>query len=67
MPAPQIDVFAALANPVRREILSQLKKGPSAVNALAQADLDCDSGQVCGPSTGELGYSYCQPPASETP
>jgi len=36
MPAPQIDVFAALANPVRREILSQLKKGPSAVNALAQ-------------------------------
>ena len=29
------DVFAALANPVRREILVQLRKGPRAVNELA--------------------------------
>ncbi|RKH70418.1 ArsR/SmtB family transcription factor [Corallococcus aberystwythensis] len=29
------DVFSALANPVRREILMQLRKGPRAVNDLA--------------------------------
>jgi DNA-binding transcriptional ArsR family regulator len=32
---PDVDVFAALANPVRREILIQLRKGPRAVNDLA--------------------------------
>lgn len=32
---PDVDVFAALANPVRREILMQLRKGPRAVNDLA--------------------------------
>lgn len=32
---PQVDVFAALANPVRREILLQLRRGPRAVNDLA--------------------------------
>ena len=31
-----IDVFAALANPVRREILMQLRRGPRAVNELAR-------------------------------
>jgi DNA-binding transcriptional ArsR family regulator len=36
MPSAPIDVFAALANPVRRELLLQLRKGPRAVNALAQ-------------------------------
>lgn len=36
MSAPEIDVFTALANPVRREILLQLRKGPRAVNALAE-------------------------------
>lgn len=30
------DVFAALANPVRRKILSQLKKGPRATGDLAR-------------------------------
>lgn len=30
-----VDVFSALANPVRREILMKLRKGPSAVNELA--------------------------------
>lgn len=30
-----VDVFAALANPVRREILLQLRRGPRAVNDLA--------------------------------
>jgi DNA-binding transcriptional ArsR family regulator len=30
------DVFAALANPVRREILMQLRRGPRAVTDLAQ-------------------------------
>ena len=29
------DVFAALANPVRRDILTQLRKGPKAVNEIA--------------------------------
>ncbi|MHB8575977.1 MAG: ArsR/SmtB family transcription factor [Dehalococcoidia bacterium] len=29
------DVFSALANPVRREILAQLRDGPRAVNDLA--------------------------------
>lgn len=33
---PQVDVFAALANPVRREILLQLRRGPRAVNDLAR-------------------------------
>jgi DNA-binding transcriptional ArsR family regulator len=32
---PNVDVFAALANPVRREILQQLRRGPRAVNDLA--------------------------------
>lgn len=32
----QVDVFAALANPVRREILLQLRRGPRAVNDLAR-------------------------------
>jgi DNA-binding transcriptional ArsR family regulator len=31
-----VDVFAALANPVRREILMQLRQGPRAVNDLAR-------------------------------
>ena len=31
----QLDVFTALANPVRREILVQLRRGPRAVNDLA--------------------------------
>jgi DNA-binding transcriptional ArsR family regulator len=31
----QVDVFTALANPVRREILVQLRRGPRAVNDLA--------------------------------
>jgi DNA-binding transcriptional ArsR family regulator len=31
-----VDVFAALANPVRREILSQLRRGPRGVSDLAQ-------------------------------
>ena len=30
-----VDVFAALSNPVRREILLHLRKGPRAVNDLA--------------------------------
>jgi DNA-binding transcriptional ArsR family regulator len=33
---PDVDVFAALANPVRREILIQLQRGPRAVSELAQ-------------------------------
>jgi DNA-binding transcriptional ArsR family regulator len=32
---PQVDVFAALANPVRREILVQLRTGPRNVTDLA--------------------------------
>ena len=32
----EIDVFSALANPVRREILMRLRRGPRAVNDLAQ-------------------------------
>lgn len=32
---PEVDVFAALANPVRREILVQLRKGPRKVSDLA--------------------------------
>jgi len=32
----QVDVFSALANPVRREILMRLRQGPRAVNDLAQ-------------------------------
>jgi DNA-binding transcriptional ArsR family regulator len=31
----QPDVFSALANPVRRELLLQLRRGPRAVNDLA--------------------------------
>lgn len=30
-----VDVFSALANPVRREILMQLRRGPKAVSELA--------------------------------
>jgi DNA-binding transcriptional ArsR family regulator len=33
----EVDVFAALANPVRREILMRLRRGPRAVNELAEA------------------------------
>lgn len=32
----EVDVFAALANPVRREILVHLRKGPRNVTELAQ-------------------------------
>ncbi|MFO0761523.1 MAG: metalloregulator ArsR/SmtB family transcription factor [Byssovorax sp.] len=32
---PEVDVFSALANPVRREILMQLRRGPRAVTDLA--------------------------------
>jgi DNA-binding transcriptional ArsR family regulator len=32
----EIDVFSALANPVRREILMRLRRGPCAVNRIAQ-------------------------------
>jgi DNA-binding transcriptional ArsR family regulator len=32
---PEVDVFAAIANPVRREILVQLRKGPRKVSDLA--------------------------------
>jgi len=32
---PEVDVFAALANPVRREILVHLRKGPRKVSDLA--------------------------------
>lgn len=33
---PEMDVFAALANPTRRRILIRLRKGPCAVNDLAK-------------------------------
>jgi DNA-binding transcriptional ArsR family regulator len=39
VPASQpaaVDVFSALANPVRREILLRLRRGPRAVTELAQ-------------------------------
>jgi DNA-binding transcriptional ArsR family regulator len=32
----EVDVFSALANPVRREILMRLRKGPRGVNELAR-------------------------------
>jgi DNA-binding transcriptional ArsR family regulator len=32
---PDVDVFSAIANPVRREILIQLRRGPRSVNDLA--------------------------------
>jgi DNA-binding transcriptional ArsR family regulator len=35
-PVTEIDVFAALANPVRREILVRLRRGPRPVTALAE-------------------------------
>jgi DNA-binding transcriptional ArsR family regulator len=34
---PEGDVFSALASPIRREILWQLRRGPCAVNELARA------------------------------
>jgi DNA-binding transcriptional ArsR family regulator len=33
---PEVDVFSALANPVRREILVRLRTGPRAVTELAR-------------------------------
>jgi DNA-binding transcriptional ArsR family regulator len=33
---PHVDVFAALSNPVRREILFKLRRGPSPAGALAR-------------------------------
>jgi DNA-binding transcriptional ArsR family regulator len=33
--SPEVDVFSALANPTRRQILVRLRKGPCAVNDLA--------------------------------
>lgn len=36
MPSPEIDVFSALANPARRQILAALRAGPKAVTELAQ-------------------------------
>jgi DNA-binding transcriptional ArsR family regulator len=33
---PDVDVFAALANPARREILIQLQRGPCGVSELAR-------------------------------
>jgi DNA-binding transcriptional ArsR family regulator len=33
---PDVDVFSALANPVRREILMRLRRGPLAANDLAR-------------------------------
>jgi DNA-binding transcriptional ArsR family regulator len=33
---PPVDVYSALANPVRREILMRLRKGPRPVNDLAR-------------------------------
>jgi DNA-binding transcriptional ArsR family regulator len=33
---PDVDVFAALANPVRREILMRLRKGPRGVGDLTE-------------------------------
>ncbi|MBK9040985.1 MAG: winged helix-turn-helix transcriptional regulator [Bdellovibrionales bacterium] len=32
----QVDVFSALANPIRREILIQLKKGPQNVTKISE-------------------------------
>jgi DNA-binding transcriptional ArsR family regulator len=33
---PEVDVFTALANPIRRDLLLRLRKGPCAVNDLAK-------------------------------
>jgi DNA-binding transcriptional ArsR family regulator len=33
---PEVDVFSALSNPVRREILARLRRGPRGVGALAR-------------------------------
>ena len=35
-PMPEVDAFAALANPTRREILMRLRRGPRAVTDLAR-------------------------------
>jgi DNA-binding transcriptional ArsR family regulator len=32
----EIDVFSALANPIRRQILTRLRRGPRSVNELAE-------------------------------
>ncbi len=34
--ATSVDVFSALANPIRRDLLLRLRKGPCAVNELAR-------------------------------
>jgi DNA-binding transcriptional ArsR family regulator len=41
----QSEVFSALANPVRRDILMRLRTGPQAVNELAQS-FDCARSSV---------------------
>src|SRR3954462_13797094 len=46
-PMPDVDVFAALANPVRREILMRLRKGPRGVGELTEG-VDIGRAAVAG-------------------